>query len=645
MTPHTVPAGLWQPPPFTGLADGAAIAMAAIARGLRPDPELYIDEWADRYRWLDSKSAAAPGLYRTSKTPYMRAVMRAMSPASKAQIVVFRAPRQMGKSEGGSNNVIGYYIHQAPCPIVLAMPGDKVLKRNKKSRIDPMLENIPELAHLVSQRSRREGSNSIFELNFPGGILVCLTYNSSSLLRSTPFRVGIFDEIEGAPLDVEGEGSPLDILQRGANTFGALRKLYFTSTPKWKQGSIIDGLYEETPQSRFEVPCPDCGERQELVFEQLRWEKGKPDGAEFACRGCGVLIPEFHKTKMLEAGEWRRTAEDQWEGLREGFSIEGLAAPAGWMSWKEIARQADACGNAPDKLQAFWNTTIGRSYEAAGEIADWKRLFNRRESYAIGTVPRGGMIVLCACDVQGDRIEGEVKAFGRGMESWSVEHFALAGRTNERAVWDVLAAKLGQKYPSAYGVELGITLMAVDSRYNTSHVYDFVRRSGGRAIAVRGVDDALVPVGQPKAIDISRDGKRRRRGLQVWPVSNAVFKSQIYSWLALEPPDPKSDDPYPAGYMHYPQYAPEFFEQLCAERLKTGKDGRSKWEKWRDRNEALDFMVYLLGCASRLGLDKFTDRHWDAVEERLLPEPDTAEAAMAKQRAAGTRGVRSTYFE
>lgn len=627
------------------LADAGELVRRAMADGLRPEPELTIDEWADKYRWLDSKSSAEEGRYRTSRTPYMREIMRELSPSSRAQIVVFRSPRQMGKTEGGSINLIGYTIHQTPCPIVLAMPGKSLLKRNKRTRIDPMLTSIPELANLVSLGRTRDGSNGVFEMNYPGGVLVCLTYNSAADLRSTPYRVGIFDEVEGAPLDVDKEGSPLKILEKGANTYGTRKKLYFTSSPKWKRGSIIDALYEETDQRKFHVPCPDCGGRQELVFEHLRWPKGKPDQAEYVCVECGVLIPEHYKTQMLESGIWVATAPDLWNGTRAGFSIEGLASPLGWLRWRDIAREFEEAGTVPDKLQAFWNTTIGRSHEAAGEIADWKRLYDRRETYDIGMVPLGGMVLFAGCDVQADRIEGEVVAFGRGLESWSVEQFTLSGRTTEPEVWKLLDAKLATMYPSAYGVDLPITLMAVDARYNTSHVYNFIRKHPGKAIAVRGTDDSLVPIGQPKAVDVTPAGKRKRRGLQVWPVANAHFKSQIYGWLALEKPTAESGTPYPAGYMHFPQYGEEWFQQLCAEHVKTQKNGTQKWEKWRDRNEALDCRVYARAAAVKHGIDQFGDAHWDAIEARLAPEE--RRIVEDKPERGGDRegfGVKSRYF-
>ena len=42
--------------------------------------------------------------------------------------------------------------------------------------------------------------------------------------------------------------------------------------------------------------------------KRLRWAKGQPETAAYYCEGCERPIAEHHKTRMLEAGEWRATA-------------------------------------------------------------------------------------------------------------------------------------------------------------------------------------------------------------------------------------------------------------------------------------------------------------------------------------------------
>ena len=47
-----------------------------------------------------------------------------------------------------------------------------------------------------------------------------------------------------------------------------------------------------------------------------------------------------------------------------------------------------------------------------GEAPEWQRLYDRREDYRIGTVPKGGLFLTAGVDIQKDRIELEVVAWG-----------------------------------------------------------------------------------------------------------------------------------------------------------------------------------------------------------------------------------------
>ena len=64
-------------------------------------------------------------------------------------------------------------------------------------------------------------------------------------------------------------------------TFSWRRKVFLASTPTIKGLSVIEREFEASDQRRYFVPCPHCGHRQALVFERLRWEKGKPETAAY----------------------------------------------------------------------------------------------------------------------------------------------------------------------------------------------------------------------------------------------------------------------------------------------------------------------------------------------------------------------------
>jgi phage terminase large subunit GpA-like protein len=163
-------------------------------------------------------------------------------------------------------------------------------------------------------------------------------------------------------------------------TFTHRRKVFLVSTPTIRGLSRIEREYEASDQRRFFVPYPHCGAMQWLKFERLRWEKGRPEAAEYHCEGCEQPIAEHHKTAMLEAGEWRGTAVAADPGT-VGYHLSALYSPIGWLSWERIVRAWEAAQGSDEAIRAFRNTILGETWIETGEAPDWLRLYDRRERW------------------------------------------------------------------------------------------------------------------------------------------------------------------------------------------------------------------------------------------------------------------------
>ena len=66
---------------------------------LRPPPQLTVSEWAEQHRILGSRASSEPGPWRTSRTPYLRDVMDALSAVHPARRIVFMKGPQVGATE------------------------------------------------------------------------------------------------------------------------------------------------------------------------------------------------------------------------------------------------------------------------------------------------------------------------------------------------------------------------------------------------------------------------------------------------------------------------------------------------------------------------------------------------------------------
>lgn len=556
--------------------------------------------------------------------------MDCLSAYDPTEEVVVMKGSQLGFTEAGSN-WIGYIMDHVPGPMLAVQPTVDMAKRVSRQRIDPLIEDTKALQRIVKSPRSRDSGNTILSKEFPGGILILTGANSAVGLRSMPVRYLFLDEIDGYPGDVDGEGDPIDLATARTRTFSR-RKIFEPSTPTVEGLSKIDAKFKASDQRYFWVPCPHCQHEQTLRFTQLRWPKGEPDKAHYVCEHCEAEIQNHHKTWMLERGRWIKQFP---ENRIAGFHLSSLYSPVGWFSWADVARAWDAAQSDPSKLKVVVNTILAETWKEKGERPDWEKIKAKAEKYEKGVVQPGGLFLTAGCDVQKDRLEIEVLAWGRGKTSWSVDYVTIPGDTSTEGPWDELEKLLARDWPMLTGQTLPIMLLAVDTGYRPQMAYKFCGRhpnpahgpSGSRVYAPRSVMPVKGDDNRFKLISAvsTVSAARKRRGLKIVSIGTPVAKQELYDWLRL----PVTDGGFLDGYCHVPEYEDSWFQGICAEqRIVTDHRGHARVE-WRvvplqvgnatitPRNEPLDARVYNRGAASVIGIDRFTDKHWAKLEADL----------------------------
>lgn len=638
------------------LTNAQVEALNAFWDGLEPEPMIVVSDWADEHRMLSQKSSAEPGKWRTSRTPYLRAIMDALSPSSSAQQVVFMAGAQVGKTESG-NNWVGYVVDHAPGPMLLVQPTVDIAKRLSKQRLAPLFQETPRLRDKIKDSRSRDSGNTTLMKEFPGGVMIITGANSAAGLRSMPARYLFLDEVDAYPEDVDGEGEPCDLAIARSRTFSR-RKIFKCSTPTFKGKSRIESAYLESNQQRFYVPCPHCMHRQPLVWHNVVYKPSHdPVEAHYVCRDCGAMIEEHNKTWMLDNGDWIAEAPETGAGKILGFHLNSLYSPIGWFSWLDAARQWVKAQGNQEKLRVFVNTVLGETWAERGEAPDWKRLYDRRSTYTINTIPSTEVLFLTAgVDVQKDRLECEIVGWCRGKKSYSIDYRVFLGDHTDKGPtgpWAQVDAMLGERWVHPSGVEMVVSVLAVDASAYTMEVRDWARGYPmNRVMAIKGEDGMQTLLTKPRPVDVTLGGKTIKRGLHEWTVGVNVAKAELYSWLQLEKPTDESGHDLPAGWCHFPQYPEEYFRQLTAEqlvfRLVRGYR-RYQWEKTRERNEALDCRNYARIAAAAFGLDRFKESDWQQLAAALAiqtsrDDTNAQSASNAPSNSGQTKRRRSSFW-
>ncbi len=614
--------------------------LGGFLRGLKPDPVLSVSDWADSYRILPA-TVAEPGPFRTSRTPYLREIMNRLSVIDPAQVIIFKKSSQIGATESG-NNWLGYVIDMAPGALLYVMPTDTMMKKTSKTRIAPMIKDSQRLSVKIKPARSRDSGNTILEKEFEGGSVTMIGANSPVGLSSTPVRFVYLDECDRYPLNVGGEGDVIALAVTRTSTYGDRKKIFITSTPTLQASSIIDREFKKTGQRHYLVPCPHCATFISLKFEQLKWKKNHYDQTYYQCQECEGIINESSKKTMLENGFWQASKPELEDGITFGYHLNSLYSPQGWYSWGQMAKDYVDAQNDLPKLITFTNTKLGEVFKDQGYNPDWQKLCNKRENYARNNPPKKVCIITAGVDVQKNRLELEIVGWCPGKESYSIDYRILHGNTETvtSQVWQQLNGVLNETFIRTDGAEMRISMMAVDSGYNTAIVYEFCRRYFGNVIPVKGYDSQIVMVSAPRAVDTSRSGKRIG-AIKVWTVGSSVIKSEIYGYLNLEK---NQDGSFPAGYCHFPDYEQSYFKGLTSERFTKiiNKTGNTvfRWVKTLEANEPLDCRVYARAAANVLGIDRFTDKDW----ERLYNQANLLSTTPPRHRQVIKVKKRSSYW-
>jgi phage terminase large subunit GpA-like protein len=225
-------------------------------------------------------------------------------------------------------------------------------------------------------------------------------------------------------------------------------------------------------------------------------------------------------------------------------------------------------------------------------------------------------------DVQGNRIEVEVTAWGRDEESWKMEYQVFQGDPAQLNVWKDLDSYIEKTFLHESGIPLRIAVTCVDTGgHHTQMAYNFVKARERQGIyGIKGANKSGEPI-WPK-----RASKKNKGGINLYMIGTDGAKDLIYGRLKITEPGP--------GYMHFPlQYDQEYFRQLTSEKVIYEKGARKWILKPGIRNEALDLNVYGVAALERLkqsprfNLNKLADKMITlGKRERTETAPDQAPA-------------------
>ncbi len=540
-----------------------------------------VSDHANAYRMLSKASGAPePGKYHSSRAPYQREMMDAILEPGIEEVTFMTCAR--GGKTTVMENILGYFIHYDPSPILIVEETDKKAKSFSKINFQPMINDNEYLSNrFASERSRNADSEILFK-SFLGGYIVIGGANTPTTFSAYSMRIVVFEDVDRFPPTVGTEGDPIDLGKQRAENF-LNRKFIYNSTPTIKDASRIEQSWNESDQRLYFVPCPFCNHKQILVFGArsqfahltngfLKYEaEGKKvKSVAYVCSECKKEIPERYKNWMVKNGEWRKMRPEVKH--HAGFQLNRLYSP--WSEWKRIVELFLKAEKRPERLQPWINTTLGETFvENLNYEFNENILMSRREPYE--NIPMGVIALTVGVDIQENRVEMVIYGFGLHEECWYIDSAIIPGSIEDDLTHKAMDAFVLQEryfengFPSRFGNVGGILCVAIDGRDQTKAVKIYAAKRKKRFVVVMGANKP-----QKDFVQFSR-AKKQRNVLVL--VDTHQGKKMIYHRLHNEI---EKDGPTPQG-MHFNMHCDaEFFEQLTSERLMTRKRRGYTYLEW-----------------------------------------------------------------
>jgi phage terminase large subunit GpA-like protein len=565
----------------------------ALRTRMRTPEKLSIAAWARKHRRV-TEIDSTPGAWDESKLPHTVEIMEAISqPYVRAAYLCM--PERGGKTQI-LINAMAHKVDQGSQSgnIFWLMPTEAEAKKAMAERIIPVLKATDDLGRpgrLARYLSRYDDDTKRGTIRFSHGIRLFPAWSNSPASMASYFgALNIADEIDKFEISTKEGTDALTLLEKRGRDDLTRSKNIYASTPG-RQRKIYTLATEDAQQvKRYHLRCPHCAELINPGEQHLDLAPGatvkdiEQGGCELACPACGGMLDEDLREQAFRHGGWVTTKGAELKRPETiGRHMSAFVLPM--VPLKEIAvAYLRAQGTSlPDKI-AFANGYQVRDYDYTEvEKFDVTAVAARRENYG-SQVPAEAGYITAGVDVQGDRLEVEVIAWGLGYENWGLDYRQLFGDTSLPYVWEELDRYLATTWTHSTGTKLRIGCTVIDSGYRADHVYQYTHGKRRRGIiAGKGSSTRNHPL--VRGPNNLRHGRLR---VPLVHVGGDQGKELLYSHLAIDQVGP--------GYCHYPEHYPDnYFRMLAAEEYQvTQKGGRSigEWVKVADRNESIDLRVY-----------------------------------------------------
>lgn len=483
---------------------------------------------------------------------------------------------------------IVWWIAEIGKNVIYAIDSEKEARRISTGRLQPLIKNCPAAASKIQPGEEGFNDLTIFLL---GMIVYILGGGSSGEFQNKTATLAVLDEADHHPTPGPGELNNLDELRARLKAVTDA-KIISISRPK-TESDLTAREHKTGTQHVCVVPCPHCGDFQELVIDQLRYDHCKDLAGEYdlervkretyyECSFCHRLIEESNKREMMLRHRWRQTNPSPQPG-KLSIHESDLYSQFPTSTWGHLAVEYIAALKSIAAMTRFRQERLGKPERLRSSELRAADVLKLRAPYHRRTIPVKPVLVGMGVDVQGD------------VRKWVKGGFSLNGELRiidwgytlsfddilEEAAIPIPVGLPFNQWPKGKlweGDTVVIDQGAIDEGHMTETVRRFCLSSEGLFVPTKGRGEIQV-----RHLVSESEGEIDGEEMITYHFSDSQFKKALYvSRIAEFPKILAGKSKTPRMYLPWEVDA-EFADELTSERLVVENDRlgfpRELWKK------------------------------------------------------------------
>ena len=435
--------------------------------------------------------------------------------------------------------------------------------------------------------------------------------------------------------------------------YGGRGRLITASSAGFEDECRTTTELDKSDGRRWFLRCPACDRENTATWENVIYKGREHPVYLMPC--CGAELGGVRFRHAIGAGRWKPTKAPMVPGigrvpprLHSCRPFESLATIV--RQWRRADAHRKQTGSMAEVI-AFQCGRLALPFKpaAAQGVTPEGIASSCREDYDPAVVPAGASVVVGAVDVQDNRLEAELSAWGvvevataedasnvkgwashefRGLaydgrwyrlRRWALDYRRIAGDPGADDVWNELAEFMETPRPHAAGPLLRPVTVAIDSGgHYGPQVAEFCKAGGPGYQALKGLARHRHD-GYIQRRSVTADVLDRYGGSGLMLVGTNEAKASVFSLLRQSI---AGAEPRPMVWPNdESRYGMLEFEGIVSETLVRVLDKRTgsttlTWKKIGRANEPLDLLVYSLAVVNHLGVG-FLLSEADAIRKAM----------------------------